>query len=85
MKIKEDKKVAKQLKKLQPKIQKKYAEFKKELAAKGAACAYEIQKLHYQKEFMRAKLDLRHRVALTVQDGAWVILQVSTRESFNYK
>ena len=85
MKVKEDKKVAKQLKKLQPKIQKKYEAFKKELAAKGGECSYEIQKLLYQKEYMRAKLDLRHRVALTVENGTWVILQVSTRESFNYK
>jgi mRNA-degrading endonuclease RelE of RelBE toxin-antitoxin system len=82
MRIQEDKKIAKQLKKLQPKIIQKYRALLKELQANGLQAKCDMEKLKYNKDVMRIKLDYSYRVAVSFKDNIVEVLTVSTRENF---
>ena len=84
MKVQENKKVAKQVKKLPAKIQQKYKELFKSLMSDGLQVGYNIEKLRYTKDHMRIKLDYSHRVGIYVKNNMIEVVTVCTRENFNY-
>lgn len=84
MKIKEDKKVLKQLKKIQPQIRKKYDKLIKELKNNGTNTSFDTTKLLHDKSFYRIKLDYSHRVAIKLDGQVITVVKVATRENFNY-
>jgi len=84
MKVKENKKVAKQLKKLQPKVIKKYRQLLSALKSNGLQVNYDISKLHYTQDYMRIKLDYSHRVGIYVKNNIIEVCTVCTRENFDY-
>ena len=84
MQVQEDKKIKKQLKKIQPQVVKKYNKLIKDLKASGLNANYDFDKLLHDKSFYRIKLDYRHRVAIQVKAGKLTITKVATRENFDY-
>lgn len=90
MKVEENKKVQKELKKLPPHIQKKYMLLLSEL--KSIKNLYDLnpkwamKKMDYNPNVFRAKLDLSYRIGLVKNQttGGFDIEKVSSREDFNY-
>ena len=82
MNIREESKIGKQLRKLQPQVVKKYAALLKELKISGLNANYPIEKLQYNKEYLRIKLDYRHRVKIKIEGVSLLICEVSSRENF---
>ena len=80
MQVIQDKKVKKQLRKLQPKVVKKYKQLINQIMANGLNITQSIEKLTFNKDVMRIKLDYNHRVGVTVLDDAIKVLTVTTRE-----
>ena len=84
-KVLENKKVMKSLRKLDINIQKKYSKMVKELNQGGIrSLSFEAKKMEYNKDIVRVKLDYRHRAALLINQGVIEVIEVATRENFNY-
>ena len=82
MRIQENKKITKQLKKLPTKIIQKYNILLKELKSNGLQSICDMEKLKYNKDVMRIKLDYSYRVAVSFKGDIVEVLTVSTRENF---
>ena len=84
MQVIQGKKVQKQLRKLQPKVVKKYKQLINQIIANGLDITQSIEKLTFNKDVMRIKLDYNHRVGVTIIGNAIKVLTVTTREESNW-
>jgi mRNA-degrading endonuclease RelE of RelBE toxin-antitoxin system len=90
MKVIEEKRVSKELRKLPPHIQKKYTQFLKEVMISSSLYhinqKWGVKKMDYDDNIYRAKLDLSYRVGLYKNEttGSVDVIKVSSRENFNY-
>jgi mRNA-degrading endonuclease RelE of RelBE toxin-antitoxin system len=84
MQVIQDKKVQKQLRKLQPKVVKKYKQLINQIITNGLDITQSIEKLKFNKDVMRIKLDYNHRVGVTIIGDMIKVLTVTTREESNW-